>query len=280
MAETNDQYLASERAAELIRKRIAPHTPELGVILGSGLGAFGDALGDPVAVPYAEIPGFAQSSVAGHAGRLVAGLCGKRTVVAMQGRVHFYEGHPLSQIVLPIRALILAGCKTLVITNAAGGIRDDLYPGDLVLISDHINLSGQNPLIGPNDERFGVRFPDMSTIYDPELRVLAHQQAQAEGIDLKEGVYSWLSGPSYETPAEIRMLRRMGADLCGMSTVPEAIVCRHMGARVLGISCVTNKAAGLGGKLSHEEVAETAGRVRDTFIALLSRICSAIRESQ
>jgi purine-nucleoside phosphorylase len=199
--------------------------------------------------------------------------------MVMQGRVHLYEGHPLSQVVLPIRTMVASGCKVILVTNAAGGIRADLNPGNLVVINDHINLTARNPLIGINDDRLGPRFPDMSAAYDPELRAIAYQQAAAEGLSLKEGVYAGLLGPSYETPAEIRMLRQIGADLVGMSTVPEVIAARHMGARILGISCVTNKAAGIGGTLSHDEVKETANKVTEAFIGLLSRIIAALKEA-
>lgn len=266
-----------EAASELVR-RIAPLLPKTGVILGSGLGGFADALEQPTAVPYEELPHFPSSTVKGHAGRAVGGLCGGVPVIALQGRVHAYEGHPPERIVHPVRSLIAAGCKVIILTNAAGGVSDDLIPGDLVLITDHINLSGQNPLIGANDPRFGARFPDMSAAYDPELRMLAHQQAGLEGVDLKEGIYCQVLGPSYETPAEVVFLRRAGADMVGMSTVPEAIAAHHMGARVLGISCVTNKAAGLGGKLSHDEVQQTAAQVQRSFVALLSRVVAALQE--
>jgi purine-nucleoside phosphorylase len=271
-----DSYARMRHAADLIGRRIAPRRPRVGVVLGSGLGSFADTLDDPAAIAYGEIEGFATSSVAGHAGRFVAGGSGAVPVLAMQGRVHAYEGHPIEQVVLPVRAMVAAGCQIVIITNAAGGIRADLRPGDLALISDHVNLTGRNPLAGPNDDRLGPRFPDMSAAYDPELRALAHRAAAAEGLTLKEGVYSWLLGPSYETPAEIRMLRSIGCDLAGMSTVPEVIAAHHMGARVLGVSCVTNMAAGLGGKLSHEEVKETADRVRDAFVRLLSRIVALL----
>ncbi|MCC6747624.1 MAG: purine-nucleoside phosphorylase [Deltaproteobacteria bacterium] len=271
-------YEQVQEAAASVVRSIAPALPRIGVILGSGLGSFADALEDAVAVPYGRIPGFAESSVVGHAGRLVAGLCAGTPVLAMQGRVHAYEGHPMTQVVLPVRTMIAAGCRILIITNASGGIREDLMPGDLVVISDHLNVAGPNPLVGPNDERLGDRFPDMTAAYDLELRAVAHQAANAERLPLKEGVYAYTGGPSYETPAEIRMLRAMGADLCGMSTVAEVIAANHMGARVLGISCVTNQAAGLGGKLSHEEVQETAARVRLPFVGLLSRIVAALRE--
>ncbi|MFH1131317.1 MAG: purine-nucleoside phosphorylase [Pseudomonadota bacterium] len=267
-----------QKAAAFVVRAIAPRLPKIGVVLGSGLGQFADALEDPIALSYGNIPGFAETRVEGHLGRLVGGYCAGTPVFAMQGRIHFYEGHPMSQVVLPIRTMIAAGCKILVITNAAGGIGADLEIGDLVLISDHINLTGQNPLIGENNESLGPRFPDMSAAYDPELRAIAYQQATAEGLRLKEGVYCGLLGPSYETPAEIRTLRTIGADLVGMSTVCEVIAAVHMGARVLGISCVTNKAAGLGEKLSHEDVKKTGAKVSASLIALISRIVAALGE--
>ena len=264
------------KAATVLAERIAPHRPQIGVVLGSGLGSFADALEQPRAVAYAELPGFATSSVAGHAGQLVAGRCGGRPVLVMSGRVHAYEGHDLATVVLPTRVLCAVGCHIIVLTNAAGAINSDFDPGDLVVISDHINMTGLNPLVGPEAARFGPRFVDLTRVYDPELRALAHQQGRAESLKVKEGVYCWMLGPSYETPAEVRMLRTLGADLCGMSTVPEAIVANQAGARVLGISCVTNKAAGLGQKLTHEDVQETAAAARPRFIALLSRICAAV----
>jgi purine-nucleoside phosphorylase len=272
------QYEQVQQTAAQIVRAIAPRLPQVGLVLGSGLSAFADALAEPVVIPYSEILGFAPSTVAGHPGRLVAGLSGGVPVLVMQGRVHRYEGHTPEQVVLPVRALGAVGCKKLIVTNAAGGIRDDIDPGEMVLITDHIDMTGSNPLTGPNDERLGPRFPDMSRAYDPELRMLAHAQALAEGLRIKEGVYCAVMGPSYETPAEVRMLRTLGADLVGMSTVPEVIAANHMGARVLGISCVTNRAAGLGGKLSHDEVQETATRVNQVFMALLSRIVSALRD--
>lgn len=264
-------------AADAIRTGIAPCQPRIGIVLGSGLGIFADSLEDRAVLPYERIPGFAQSTVSGHAGQLVAGRCGTSEVLVMQGRVHAYEGHALERVVLPVRALIMAGCKTLLITNSAGGINPALEPGDLVLIRDHLNLSGQNPLKGENDDRLGPRFPDMSEAYDRDLRILAVHAAARVGYVLREGIYSYMLGPSYETPAEIRMARLAGADLAGMSTVPEVIAARHMGARVLGLSCVTNKAAGLQGTLSHEEVKETASRVRDTFVTLLTAIVQDLR---
>jgi purine-nucleoside phosphorylase len=276
----NIDYDQVQGAAAAVRAAIAPRAPVIGLVLGSGLGSFADALDDAVAVPYGEIPGFARSNVKGHAGQLAAGSCQGVPVLAMQGRVHCYEGHHVSQVVLPVRTMIAAGCGVLIITNAAGGIRKDLDPGNLALITDHINLTGINPLMGENEDRLGPRFPDMSEAYAPGLRALARRAAADEGIPITEGIYGWMLGPSYETPAEIRMLGRAGADLAGMSTVPEVIAANHMGARVLGISCVTNMAAGRGGKLSHDEVKETAERVKHSFIGLLTRILTLLDAEQ
>jgi purine-nucleoside phosphorylase len=264
-------------AAEAIRAHIGTRVPTVGLVLGSGLGSYADKLEDAVALDYGDLPRFPVSTVAGHAGRLIVGSAGGVTCAAMQGRVHFYEGQDMRNVVFPLRALIRLGIKTFIITNAAGGVNASYSPGDLVLISDHINLLPEHPLRGDNDERLGTRFPDMTDAYAPELRALARVVARHQGLDAKEGVYCAMQGPSYETPAEIRMVRTLGGDLIGMSTVPEVIVARHMGARVLGISCVTNLAAGLSEKpLSHEEVTETATRVRARFVALLDGILEAI----
>ena len=271
-------YEQVEAAAETVSRETFPHDPTVGIVLGSGLGSFAETLEDAAFVPYGQIPGFAESKVVGHVGRLVAGVSGGTTVLAMQGRVHCYEGHPIEQVVLPIRTMVRVGCKIIVITNAAGGIRTSYTPGDLALITDHINMTGINPLMGDNDDRLGPRFPDMSTAYDKDLRELAHKVAADQGISLKEGVYNWLLGPTYETPAEIRMARTAGADLAGMSTVPEVIAARHMGARILGVSCVTNMAAGLQVSLSHEEVKETAQRVKQTFIQLVTSLVAALKD--
>lgn len=255
--------------ADLIRSR-SGMSPDVGIILGSGLGAFADTFDDAVVLPYQEIPGFPTSSVPGHEGRLVVGKLAGATVVAMQGRVHFYEGYAPWQVAFPARVLCLLGIKALVVTNAAGGIRSDLAPGDLMRITDQLNLSGMNPLIGHNDDRLGPRFPDMSTAYHPALGALLEEVARDVKVDLRSGVYSCLSGPTYETPAEIRMLRILGADAVGMSTVPEVIAASHMGVPVAGISCITNFAAGIGDKpLSHEEVAEVANLAKDRFSSLL-----------
>ena len=256
----------------MIRGRIK-HEPAIAVVLGSGLGDFADEFQNAVRIPYAEIPGFPTSTAQGHAGRLVAGTVENIPVLAMQGRVHFYEGYSLEEVTFPIRTFALLGIKTLILTNAAGGIDIELNQGTLMVISDHLNLMGVNPLRGPNDDRFGARFPDMTEVYSRELQERAIAEANAMGIDLRRGIYAGLAGPSYETPAEIHMLRGFGADAVGMSTVPEAIVARHMGMQVLGISCITNMAAGISDQpINHDEVMETGRRVRDTFARLLARL--------
>jgi purine-nucleoside phosphorylase len=265
-------YERAEHAARTVRARISDD-PRVALVLGSGLGAFADDLEDAVAIPFSEIPGFARSTVEGHAGRLVAGKVGGVAVAVMQGRFHFYEGYALEEVTFPVRALGLLGAKSLVLTNAAGGLNNTLTQGSLMLISDHLNLMGVNPLRGVNDARFGVRFPDMTEVYDRTFQEVAICEAHATSTELRRGVYAALAGPSYETPAEIRMLRALGADAVGMSTVPEAIVARHMGLKVLGISCITNMAAGVLDKpIVHEEVIETGERVRATFTELLRRV--------
>jgi len=243
----------------------------LGVVLGSGLGAFADILTDARVVPMASIPQLAVPQVSGHSKNLCFGRLGNARLACFSGRVHAYEGHSVERVVLPVRLLAALGCRAVLLTNAAGGIRDDLRPGDLMLISDHLNLTGRNPLVGPNDEQ-GPRFPDMSEVYDAGLRTLARDAAEALNLDLKEGVYAGVLGPSYETPAEIRMLRAIGADAVGMSTVLEAIALRHLGVRVAGVSAVTNKAAGLSAqRLDHSEVEATAAQIRRVFVEFLSR---------
>jgi purine-nucleoside phosphorylase len=270
-----DEFTRAESAAMVIRMQLSqkPHlgVPEIAVVLGSGLGAFADALEDSVIIPYKDIPNFPRSTAVGHAGRLVVGKIGNLTVAAMQGRVHQYEGYSSREAGFPVRVLFRLGIRSLVLTNAAGGINSAYQKGALVLLSDHINLQGNNPLNGPNDERFGQRFPDMTEAYSRRYRLLAQDAASQLGIDLKEGVYAALIGPSYETPAEIRFLRTIGADLVGMSTVPEVIVARHVGIKVLAISCVTNMAAGLSeGEIRHQDVLDTGERVRGTLLALLT----------
>ena len=243
--------------------------PAVGVVLGSGLGSFADAVEDAVAIQYGDLPGWPVSTAVGHAGELVLGTFGDVPVAVLKGRAHLYEGHAPERVVFGIRVLGQLGVRSLVLTNACGAIDPALPPGRLVAISDHLNLQGSSPLVGPNDETLGPRFPDMSDAYDPEYRRLARETAGRLGLELGEGVYAAWLGPAFETPAEIRMMRVLGADLVGMSTVPEVIAARHMGVPVVGLSVVTNLAAGLGRKaLSHAEVAETAERVRDRLAAL------------
>jgi purine-nucleoside phosphorylase len=252
-------------------------SPEVALVLGSGLGPFAASLTDQVAIPYAEIPHMPLSGVPGHEGNLVIGRKGKRAVVAMQGRAHLYEGYTAREVVFGVRLMAWLGAKTVIVTNAAGGISSELEAGDLMAIADQINLSGTSSLLGPNDERLGPRFVDMTQAYDPRLIVIASKVAKNQGFTLKRGVYAGLLGPAYETPAEIRMLRTIGVDAVGMSTVLEVLAARHMGCRVLGISCISNLAAGVSGQpLSHEEVQETASRVQPRFEALLCGILEAL----
>jgi purine-nucleoside phosphorylase len=262
-------YDQVSEAAEFIRRQIA-RVPDVAVVLGSGLGELAGRVAGPLTLAYTDIPNWPPSGVVGHAGKLVIGdLAGKRVAV-LSGRAHFYEGHSLLRSTFSIRVMGLLGVKTLILTNAAGGINTSFESGALMAIDDHINLFGTNPLIGPNDERFGPRFPDMTDAYSKRLRGLADAAAAERGIDLAHGVYAALHGPSYETPAEIRFLRAIGADAVGMSTAPETIVARHMGIEVLAISCITNMAAGvLDTPLDHAEVMTTAARVKDEFIALV-----------
>src|SRR3954451_19907519 len=269
-------YERAEHAARVIRARTKLE-PRIAIVLGSGLGSFADQFDEAAGIPYEEIPGFMRSTAQGHAGRLVIGKVEEVPVLAMQGRVHYYEGYSLEEVTFPIRTFGLLGVKTLVLTNAAGGINVQLTQGALMVLSDHVNLMGVNPLRGPNDERFGPRFPDMSAVYSHELQELVIHEAKAIGVEVRRGIYGGLSGPSYETPAEIHLLRALGADAVGMSTVPEAIVARHMGVEVLGISCITNMAAGISDEpINHEEVMATGDRVRETFAELLRRVISAI----
>jgi purine-nucleoside phosphorylase len=263
-------------AVAALRQQV-PDWPTVGIILGSAQGSFAQALTGVTELPLAGIPGWPQPSVQGHAGKLIIGTAGATRCCVLSGRVHLYEGYTPQQVTFGIRVLALLGMKTLVVTNAAGGINPNYSRGLLVLLTDHLNLQGTNPLVGPNDETLGPRFPDMSAAYDPALRLAAQQAALELGIQLGAGVYAALLGPSFETPAEIRYLRTMGADLAGMSTVPEVIVARHMGVRVLGISTVTNMAAGMQGELSHQEVLETgrasAADLQRLLTALLPLIC-------
>ena len=269
---TGASFERVEEAAAFVRSRCGA-LPETAIVLGSGLGGFADALTDASITPYDELPHWPLSNVVGHAGRLAVGTVRGRRVAVLSGRAHFYEGHPLGTVVFGTRVMGRLGVRQIILTNAAGGINTRFASGALMVIDDHINLMGGNPLLGANDERFGVRFPDMTEVYSRRLRAIADEAAQANGFDIAHGVYLAVHGPSYETPAEIRFFRTIGADAVGMSTVPEAIAARHMGMEVLGVSCITNMAAGvLPQPLVHDEVMATARRVTGSFIALLEAI--------
>lgn len=275
----SDLYSLAESAAQTILERTTLR-PRVGLVLGSGLGAFADSLAHASRIPYADIPEFPRSTATGHAGRLAIGKAGEIPVAAMQGRVHLYEGYSPQQVAFPIRVFERMGIRAVILTNAAGGITLEYRQGALVLIRDHINLQGTNPLVGSNEDRFGLRFPDMTHVYTKRYREIAQQEAAKKlGMTLQEGVYAAMLGPSYETPAEINFLRVIGADLVGMSTVNEVIVARQMGMKVLAISCVTNMAAGiLDQPLTHEEVMQTGERVRGSFEALLRTVLPRIDE--
>jgi purine-nucleoside phosphorylase len=269
---SGDYYQRVDQAADLLRPRIGT-APDVAIVLGSGLGDFAEGLTDAMTTAYAEIPNWPASAVIGHAGKLVVGTLSGKKVAALSGRAHFYEGHDLRTVTFATRVLGLIGVKRLILTNAAGGINIAFKPGTLMVIDDHINLLGSSPLIGPNEDRFGQRFPDMTEVYSRRLRGIADDAARAKSVAIAHGVYVALHGPSYETPAEIRFLRTIGADAVGMSTVPEALVARHMDMEVLGISCITNPAAGvLPEPLRHDEVMEVARRVKGEFSALLEGI--------
>ncbi len=266
-------YEALTSAAAYIAEATGRDHHEIGVVLGSGLSGYAETLGDPVEIPYRKIPEFPTPGVEGHAGKLVSAIAGGAPVLVAAGRVHTYEGWSMDDVVFGVRTMALTGCRTVLLTNAAGGVRDGLAPGDLVAIRDHLNLTGRNPLVGANDERLGPRFPDLSDVYTAGVRRTIQSCASELGIRYAEGVYAWMLGPSYETPAEIQMLKRMGADLVGMSTAPEAIALAHMGVEVAGISLVTNLAAGIAAQpLSHEEVTEVAAAARSRFSTLLDAL--------
>jgi purine-nucleoside phosphorylase len=280
-----------QEAATFLRARLGGMSPRVGIVLGSGLGAVANTIVSPVIVPYQQIPHFPQSTVEGHTGRIVAGVLGGAQVIVMQGRVHFYEGYSLKDVTFPMRVMGALGIRAVILTNAAGGISENYKLGQLVLIGDHINLMGWNPLVGPNEPAFGfgrtnagLRFFDMTEAYSKRLRSVAVQAAELDGVTLEEGIYLAVSGPSFETPAEIRAFRTMGATLVGMSTVPETIVARHMGIEVLGISCVTNLAAGLSTtQLSHSDVFETGRQAERRLATLLERLAmwiSAVVDSE
>lgn len=268
-----------KQSAQYMKEKVK-ELPEIGLILGSGLGVLADEIENPVKIPYEEIPNFPVSTVEGHAGQLVFGTLKGANVVAMQGRFHFYEGYDMKKVTFPVRVLKEMGVKTIIVTNAAGGVNESFEPGDLMIISDHINNMGTSPLIGPNDSDLGVRFPDMSQAYSRELRTLAKNAASELGIKVQEGVYVGNTGPAYETPAEVRLARVLGGDAVGMSTVPEVIVANHAGMKVLGISCISNMAAGiLDQPLSHDEVMETTEKVKANFLNLVKKIVADIHES-
>lgn len=263
-------------STEFIRNKIEL-TPEIGLILGSGLGVLADEIENPVKIPYSEIPNFPVSTVEGHKGQLVIGTLSGKKVMAMQGRFHYYEGYSLKDVTFPVRVMKALGAERIIVTNAAGGINTAFEPGDLMIIKDHINMMYDNPLFGPNDEHLGVRFPDMSSAYSKEMIHTAKQVAEKLNIDLKEGVYVSLTGPTYETPSEVKMLRYLGGDAVGMSTVPEVITAKHSSMDVLGISCITNMASGiLPQPLSHDEVIETTNLVQEKFISLVKNIINEI----
>jgi len=273
-------YERVEHAARTIRARAGTDV-SVALVLGSGLGGFADELQEATAIPYSEIPGFAKSTVEGHAGRLVVGKAKGVALAAMQGRFHYYEGYSSEEVTFPIRVMKLLGARTLLLTNAAGAVNVELNPGSLMVISDHLNLMGVNPLVGINDERLGPRFPDLSDVYTRELQNIVIEEARAINVEIRRGIYAGLMGPSYETPAEIHMVRTLGADAVGMSTVPEAIVARHMGMGVIGISCITNFAAGVSEQpIDHHAVIETGERVRVQFTELLRRVIARLKTGQ
>jgi purine-nucleoside phosphorylase len=266
-------YDRASEASRYILAKAQSRTPRVAVVLGSGLGGVADAVEGGVEIPYSEIPHFVGSTVEGHDGKLIVGSCGGVDVALMKGRFHFYEGYSMEEVTLPVRVFSLMGTRSLILTNAAGGTATHLVPGSLMAITDHINMMGENPLRGPNDERFGPRFPDMTSVYAPACIEAAHEVAREIGVVLFEGVYMALRGPSYETPAEIRMMRKLGADAVGMSTVPEATVARHCGMQVLAISCITNVAAGMtSAGIDHSEVMTIGKRAGKQLAELIIRV--------
>ena len=270
-------YDRASEAARYVLAKAKTRVPRVAVVLGSGLGGVSEAIQEAVEIPYSEIPHFVTSTVQGHDGKLIIGSCAGVDVVLMKGRVHFYEGYSMEEVTLPVRVFSLMGIRSLILTNAAGGAAPHLSTGSLMAITDHINLMGENPLRGPNDDRFGQRFPDMSGVYTPAYLEAAHEIAREIGVVLLEGVYMGLRGPTYETPAEIRMMRKLGADAVGMSTVPEATVARHCGIKVLAISCITNVAAGLtSGEINHDEVITVGERAGKQLSELIVRVIPRI----
>ena len=276
---TDTEFARATRAAKFIHSKTKLR-PRIALVLGSGLGAFADEFASATKIPYAKIPHFPRSTAIGHAGQLVVGTVGDIPVAGMQGRVHLYEGYSPKDVAFPVRVFSRMGVKAVILTNAAGGVNLSYSEGALVILRDHINLQSANPLTGPNDDRFGPRFPDMTRAYDPDFRRLAAEEGKKLKLNLHEGVYLALAGPNYETPAEIHAFRTLGADLVGMSTVPEVLTARHSGIRVLGISCVTNMAAGItGAPLTAEEVFATGARIKNDFIAMLKAVIPRIAQS-
>jgi purine-nucleoside phosphorylase len=273
MLDIGGLYEKSRIAAAVLKDAIDERQPRVALVLGSALGGLADACEAPIEIPFSEVPHLREPTAEGHAGRFVSGRIGGLEVLAMSGRLHAYEGHDLDDVTFPVRIFAQLGVEIVVLTNAAGALDESFAVGDLMVIEDHINLTGRNPLVGPNDERLGPRFPDMSTAYDPELRALLAECAVEEGIAVRSGVYVGLLGPSYETPAEIRALRTLGGGAVGMSTVPEAIVARHAGLRVIGVSCITNVPSGHAGPLSHDEVMREASAAAGRFSRLLETFC-------
>ncbi|WP_423189536.1 purine-nucleoside phosphorylase [Alkalibacterium sp. f15] len=270
---TDNYTLAIEKATAYLREK-GIEMPEIGLILGSGLGELANEADNAIAVPYEDIPGFPVSTVEGHAGQLVYGDLGGKKVLAMQGRFHYYEGYSMKEVTFPVRVMKALGVESLVVTNAAGGVNKNFTPGDLMIITDHINMVGLNPLHGPNDNTQGPRFTDMSHAYDKEYQGMIEDVAKELNVTIQKGVYMGMSGPTYETPAEVRMVRTLGGDAVGMSTVPEVIVANHAGLRVAGISCITNYAAGMQESLNHDEVVAVTTRVRETFKTLVKSVIS------
>lgn len=268
-------YEYARKAATYIKEQGVEEI-EVGLILGSGLGELADEITNRIVIPYTEIPSFPVSTVEGHKGQLVYGTLGGKKVLALQGRFHYYEGYSMNTVTFPVRVMSALKTKSLIVTNAAGGVNESFTPGDLMLITDHINFFGTNPLIGKNDPKFGPRFPDLSVAYDAKYRDYAKEVANELSVDLKEGVYFGMTGPTYESPAEVRMIRQLGGDSVGMSTVPEVIVARHAGIRVVGVSAITNYAAGMGKELNHEDVIEVSAQIRVTFKEFITKLLEKI----
>ncbi|HLR88661.1 MAG TPA: purine-nucleoside phosphorylase [Atopostipes sp.] len=276
MEEVQQTVFSKAREATTYIEEQGVEKVEVGLILGSGLGELADEIENPIVIPYEEIPSFPVSTVEGHAGQLVYGMLGGKHVLALQGRFHYYEGYSMDEVTFPVRVMSMLGTDSIIVTNAAGGVNENFTPGDLMLITDHINSFGTNPLIGPNDDKFGPRFPDLTQAYDLDYQKLVKDVATDLNLSLQEGVYYGTTGPTYETPAEVRMIQTVGGDAVGMSTVPEVIVARHAGIRVVGISCISNLAAGMGEELNHEDVIAVTTKIRSSFKQLIVNVLQKI----